>query len=124
MSNKADTEVSHGRSTTRLRSRMAWRHLAVPMLLGALIGVPAMATAQPALEPLGIAMEGWPYPFPVRFHEFTLEGETVRQEWREQQAHQHQPTDDHHEVEQHLDGEVADKRQSAQLAKGAVLCAA
>jgi pimeloyl-ACP methyl ester carboxylesterase len=31
------------------------------------------------LEALGIALEGWSYPFPVEFHEFDLGRETVRQ---------------------------------------------
>lgn len=82
MSNEAISEVSEvsdGRATAHRRGRMAWQRLAVPVLLGLLVGAPVIATAQPALEPLGIAMEGWPYPFPVRFHEFALEGETVRQ---------------------------------------------
>ncbi len=32
-----------------------------------------------SLEALGIALEGWPYPFPVGFHEFEAGKETVRQ---------------------------------------------
>ncbi len=45
----------------------------------AFVVVSASAAAQPADEPLGIALEGWPYPFPVRWREFDLDGQTVRQ---------------------------------------------
>lgn len=47
------------------------------------------AMAQPSMaagdEPLGIALEGWPYPFPMRFREFDLEGQTVRQAYMDLQ---------------------------------------
>ncbi len=37
-----------------------------------------LVQAQPAPEPLGIALEGYAYPFPVRFLPLTMEGRAVR----------------------------------------------
>jgi pimeloyl-ACP methyl ester carboxylesterase len=31
------------------------------------------------LQPLGIALENWPYPYPVAFVELTVQGQTLRQ---------------------------------------------
>jgi pimeloyl-ACP methyl ester carboxylesterase len=42
-------------------------------------GAAPQIPAAPPQEPLGIALEGWSYPFPVAFYEFTLEGQLVRQ---------------------------------------------
>ncbi len=39
---------------------------------------PSRATPAPAAEPLGIAMEGFAYPFPVRLWPVTLEGQDLR----------------------------------------------
>jgi hypothetical protein len=38
----------------------------------------APALAQTSSEPLGIALEGYPYPFPVRFLPLTVERHAVR----------------------------------------------
>jgi pimeloyl-ACP methyl ester carboxylesterase len=39
---------------------------------------PAPAAANAHTEPLGISLEGWPYPAPVRFLPLTMEGQPVR----------------------------------------------
>ncbi|WP_044563103.1 alpha/beta hydrolase [Azospirillum sp. B4] len=39
----------------------------------------ASTIAPATAEPIGIALEGWPYPFPVSYYEFTVEGQTLRQ---------------------------------------------
>jgi pimeloyl-ACP methyl ester carboxylesterase len=43
----------------------------------ALLALPLMA--QGAVEPLGIALENWPYPYPVSYVELTVRGERLRQ---------------------------------------------
>lgn len=65
------------RAFPRTRKRACAAALVLLVVAGA---PPVAAAAQTAgVEPLGIALEGWPYPFPVRFREFALEGQTVRQ---------------------------------------------
>jgi pimeloyl-ACP methyl ester carboxylesterase len=50
------------------------------MLARALMAVMLSAPlVSKALEPVGIALENWPYPYPVQFHELTLNGQTLRQ---------------------------------------------
>jgi pimeloyl-ACP methyl ester carboxylesterase len=39
----------------------------------------AFAVMAQAAEPLGIALEGWPYPYPVAFVELTVNGQKLRQ---------------------------------------------
>ncbi|MDZ5648686.1 alpha/beta hydrolase [Nitrospirillum sp. BR 11828] len=39
----------------------------------------ASTIAPATTEPIGIALEGWPYPFPVSYFEFVVEGQTLRQ---------------------------------------------
>jgi len=61
----------------------AWRRPIVILLALAVAGlVPTGVAAQEALpeepEPLGIAMEGYDYPYPVHFHAFTIDGQDVR----------------------------------------------
>jgi len=56
---------------------------ALPCLavLALLAAGPVAAEAQPSApvaEPLGIALEGYPYPFPVKFLQVTLEGQDLR----------------------------------------------
>src|SRR3954453_11480548 len=52
---------------------MRFAHLLSGLFLGL---VPALAQSPP--EPLGIALEGYPYPFPVRFLPLTVERHPVR----------------------------------------------
>jgi pimeloyl-ACP methyl ester carboxylesterase len=52
---------------------------AARVLLDILVALSVSAAAQPANGPLGIALEGWSYPFRVHFREFALEGQTLRQ---------------------------------------------
>ncbi|MEE3622712.1 alpha/beta hydrolase [Nitrospirillum sp. BR 11752] len=59
----------------------------IPLILAAALAAsPAVSTtagtstvAPAAAEPIGIALEGWPYPFPVSYFEFVAEGQTLRQ---------------------------------------------
>ncbi|MBB6255345.1 alpha/beta fold hydrolase [Nitrospirillum iridis] len=54
----------------------------VPFVLAATLATsPGFAgtIAPAAVEPIGIALEGWPYPFPVSYYEFTAGGQTLRQ---------------------------------------------
>src|SRR3954471_2509691 len=53
--------------------RMRTVHLLLALLLGL-----APALAQSPSEPLGIALEGYAYPFPVRFLPLTVERHVVR----------------------------------------------
>ncbi len=47
--------------------------------LGIMLGLIAGAAAQtPALQPLGIGLEGIDYPYPVQFFELTVEGQPLR----------------------------------------------
>ena len=47
------------------------------LLIALFVGLaPALAQSPP--EPLGIALEGYPYPFPVRFLPLTVEQHAVR----------------------------------------------
>lgn len=51
----------------------------IPLLLAALmLCVPAAHAGQDALEPLGAAMEGFPYPYPVEYLPLTMEGHVVK----------------------------------------------
>jgi len=54
------------------------RSLAALGALAALVLAAAPARAAPPSEPLGIGMEGYPYPFPVRFLPLALEGQDLR----------------------------------------------
>ncbi|TWB38722.1 alpha/beta hydrolase [Nitrospirillum viridazoti] len=59
----------------------------IPLILAAALAAsPAVSTtagastvAPAAAEPIGIALEGWPYPFPISYFEFVAEGQTLRQ---------------------------------------------
>ncbi|MDG3443512.1 alpha/beta hydrolase [Nitrospirillum amazonense] len=60
----------------------------IPLILAAALAAsPAVSTtagasstvAPAAAEPIGIALEGWPYPFPVSYFEFQVKGQTLRQ---------------------------------------------
>lgn len=55
---------------------MLTRNLGLSLL--AVLCATAAAAQQPALEPLGISLEGYPYPHPVQFLPLTLEGQDVR----------------------------------------------
>lgn len=58
------------------------RRIGGPIWLAAMLGVLACLMATPALaqaeEPLGIGLEGFPYPYPVRFLPLTQDGEKLR----------------------------------------------
>ncbi len=64
----------------RFSSTLACALLALtfPAIAPAAEPTPPPAADSAKFEPLGIALEGFPYPHPVRFHEFTLEGQPVR----------------------------------------------
>jgi pimeloyl-ACP methyl ester carboxylesterase len=57
---------------------MPTRTLALTAALLHALAPPAARAAAPAAEPLGIGMEGYPYPFPVKFLPLTVEGQDVR----------------------------------------------
>ena len=48
------------------------------ILLAAFLAAPPAPAASPAEEPLGIALESYPYPYPVRFLPVTVEGQDLR----------------------------------------------
>lgn len=56
-------------------TRGFWRHLAIAAML-AVVGAAGAQAAE--REPLGIAMEGYRYPYPVHFHDITYHGELLR----------------------------------------------
>jgi pimeloyl-ACP methyl ester carboxylesterase len=51
---------------------------AAPPTLGAQTGRPASALPDHYDEPLGIGLEGWPYPAPVKFFQAAVDGQAVR----------------------------------------------
>jgi pimeloyl-ACP methyl ester carboxylesterase len=53
------------------------RHLAV-YLIAALLAAPLAALAAEP-EPVGIALENWPYPYPVRYLDLTVQNQPLRQ---------------------------------------------
>lgn len=56
------------------------RLCACALLLGASLGAAAqeVAPSYAQAEPLGVAMENWPYPYPVQMLQFELDGRPVR----------------------------------------------
>jgi len=48
------------------------------LLLAALLAAPFASFAQ-SLEPVGIALENWPYPYPVSYLDLTVQGQPLRQ---------------------------------------------
>jgi len=50
----------------------------VRLLVAALLAAPALAFAAGA-EPVGIALENWPYPYPVSYLDLTVQGQPLRQ---------------------------------------------
>lgn len=48
------------------------------LLLAALLAAPLSSFAQ-SQEPVGIALENWPYPYPVSYLDLTLQGQPLRQ---------------------------------------------
>lgn len=49
------------------------------LLMLAALALPAAAETAPAQEPVGIALENWPYPYPVSYLELNVRGQNLRQ---------------------------------------------
>jgi hypothetical protein len=51
------------------------------LLAGLILGSKPSPAAQPSAEPLGIALEGYAYPFPVQFLPLSVAGHAVWPTW-------------------------------------------